>query len=527
MNIKIDLALNTLYQRQIYSREQLLNEMLRVKLTHSKLREDASAIKDKEKLFQLMKEHTEEELGFFPADRDDFLEIFEALKEIDLIEFALEIYKDDRLGAIISPVYVSRYIGKRLQKLQPRKILITEAEKHLSGLKDLIKQLPEAKLTLTTQQKPMYSLLKLVFGAYKNTAIRLESIYTECLPDETFDYIYCLPSFSYKPEDLGRKFLTNESDGIAVENMLEHLEAQGVLDIIVPAKITFAGQGYEKLRSHVTEKFSVKSIFILPEGTFRPATAIKTYLLTITREKQSTVEIGTFKAEKEVLAAKEQKKLSADQFLAHKDWRIELLLSEDDEYIQKFKDSPLKKMKLKEVAEVFRGKSVLKKDTTLGSIGVLNLSNIEDGEIDYSGLDTIEEEERKIKRYELIDGDVVLSCRGTAIKSAVLTAQDKTIIASANLLVIRPGKEVLGEYLKIFLESPVGVAMINSFQRGTTIMNINHLDIMEMEIPLLSLEEQQEIINKYQNELAIYKTAISEAESRWGKIKNSLYRKLI
>lgn len=527
MNLNINVALNTLYQRQFSSRKELLNEMLRVKLTQEKLKENPSISENKEQLFQLMKEHTEEELGFFPADRDDFSEIYTVLKDIDLIEFTLEVYKDDRLGTIISPAYLSSYVSKKLLKSPSQKILITEAEKHLAGLKDLLKRCSNLEITLTTQYKLMYLLLKLYFGEQNNLTIRLESIYTECLPGEKFDYIYCLPSFSYKPDDIGREFLTRESDGIALENMLEHLDEEGVLDIILPAKITFAGQGYKKLRAQITENFNVKSIFILPEGTFRPATAIKTYLLTITREQQRVVEIGTFKVDQGDLKTKEQKQISTDEFLAHEDWRVELLLAEDDEYIQKFRDSSLKKMKLKEVAEVFRGKSILKKDTTLGSIGVLNLSNIENGEIDYSGLDTIEEEERKIKRYELNDGDVVLSCRGTAIKSAVFTAQDRTIIASANLLVIRPGKEVLGEYLKIFLESPVGVAMIKSFQRGTTIMNINHLDIMEMEIPLLSFAEQQEIINTYQKELDIYKTAISKAEDRWGKIKNSLYQKLI
>ena len=38
-------------------------------------------------------------------------------------------------------------------------------------------------------------------------------------------------------------------------------------------------------------------------------------------------------------------------------------------------------------------------------------------------MDTIVEEERKVKRYELLKGDVVLSCRGTAIKAAVFTAE--------------------------------------------------------------------------------------------------------
>ena len=263
---------------------------------------------------------------------------------------------------------------------------------------------------------------------------------------------------SYKPENVGRKFITRDSDGIAIENMLEHLEENGTLDIIVPAKITFAGMDYKKLRSFITNNYNVKSIFILPEGTFKPATAIKTYLFTITKAPQDKIEIGTLKLGKETFYVEYKKQIKTKEFLYHEDWRVELLLSDDDENIQKFKNSNLVKVKLKDVAEVFRGKSILKKDTTVGNISVVNISNIEDGEINYLNMDTIEEqEERKIKRYELINNDVLLSCRGTAIKSAVFKAQDKLIIASANVIVIRPKEEVLGEYIKIFFESPIGI----------------------------------------------------------------------
>nr|WP_276538578.1 restriction endonuclease subunit S [Dehalobacterium formicoaceticum] len=372
----------------------------------------------------------------------------------------------------------------------------------------------------------MHILLQLVFGTYKNISIRFESIYTNCLQDEKFDYIYSLPAFGQKPDELSKEFLTRESDGIATENMLDHLNRQGTLDIIVPAKITFAGSEYEKLRSFITENYHMENIYILPEGTFRPTTAVKTYLFSIASEGKDEVKIGTFQLNQKALEIIDQKLISTKEFLSHEDWRIELLLAEDDENIQRFNSSHLKKVKLKDIAEVFRGKSILKKDLSLGSISVLNISNIENGAIDYRDLDTIDEEERKVKRYELVTGDVVLSCRGTAIKSAVFETQDKTIIASANLIVIRPKEKAKGEFIKIFFESPVGLAIIKSFQRGTTVMNINYADIMEMEIPLLPINKQQELINQYNEELKVYQETIKKAEGRWLSIKNNIYQEL-
>ncbi|HSW36146.1 MAG TPA: restriction endonuclease subunit S, partial [Candidatus Limnocylindrales bacterium] len=222
-----------------------------------------------------------------------------------------------------------------------------------------------------------------------------------------------------------------------------------------------------------------------------------------------------------------RKSIPTSKFLSHEDWRIEFLLAGDDENIQRFKSSNIQKVKLKDVAEVFRGKSILKKDTALGNISILNISNIENGEMDYRDLDTINEEERKVKRYELMTDDVVLSCRGTAVKSAVFTKQDKIIIASANLIVIRPKEKVKGAFIKIFFESPVGLAIIKSFQRGTTVMNINYSDIMEIEIPLLPIIKQEEIINQYQVELEAHQETINKAESRWSNTKDGIYNALM
>jgi len=221
------------------------------------------------------------------------------------------------------------------------------------------------------------------------------------------------------------------------------------------------------------------------------------------------------------------KVVGSKEFSNHEDWRIELILEDDDENIKKYKSSKHKRVKLHEVAEVFRGKSILKKDVKPGNIKVLNISNITDNGIDYSDMDSIEEEERKIKRYELMDGDIVLSCRGTAIKTGVFRKQKNIVIASANVIVIRPNHRILSDYLRIFFESPVGIALIKSFQRGTTIVNINHTDIAEMEIPLLSMEEQKELVTHYEKESSLYRETVNKAEERFTTERQKIYERLL
>src|SRR5665647_120057 len=95
LNPNIDFILNTFYQRGITSRDQLLIEMLRVKKTLEIIASENNEkiLNDKEKLLQFMKKSTEQELGFFPGDRDFFVKVFELCRDVDLIEYTLEIYK--------------------------------------------------------------------------------------------------------------------------------------------------------------------------------------------------------------------------------------------------------------------------------------------------------------------------------------------------------------------------------------------------------------------------------------------------
>ena len=179
------------------------------------------------------------------------------------------------------------------------------------------------------------------------------------------------------------------------------------------------------------------------------------------------------------------------------------------------------------MAEIFRGKSVLKDDLQPGKIRVLNISNIDEGELVFADMDTINEEVRKVKRYQLETGDILLTCRGTSNKVAVFPETDHVVIASANIIVLRIKEKIAPQYLKIFLDSPIGQMMIKSFQRGTTMMNINPNDIGEMEIPLLPMERQQSLARQFQGEQERYRREKAALEQRWEKERSGLYQNFV
>jgi len=533
MDKKFELFWNYLYQRDLTSKDQIVREALRVVRTKKCLIKNQISIteikKDPEKLFQIMKENIKSEsLGYFPGDRDFFFQLFDMGKDFNILYFTFETLKNDRFGTLFSPHYLNNFIFEMIGQKQMKKILITEAEKILPDLKNIIEKYKDQEITLTTENFLMNEIFKTAFVDYKNIKALYVSIYKKFLMDNKFDYIYSIPVFGYKvsPEDIAYNFISSDMEGRAVENIIEYLNNQGSLCIVVPAKFTFSMGSLSRLREWINKNFQVNFIYSLPEGTFRPYSGIKTYLLSISKQKCEKINLANLELEDNKFVIKNKKEVKSEEFKQYNDWRVELIFNEDNEIIQVFKRSKVQKVKIKEIAEIFRGKSVLKKDIQPGEYKVLNISDIEEGEINYKNMSTIAEDARKILRYELKFGDVVISCRGTMNKVVVFKSNSHKVIASANLIVIRPKENILGDYLKIFLESPVGSTFIKSFQRGSTIMNINPVDIKEIEIPMLDLEKQREIAEHYSEEKTIFKEMTEKAHKRWNEQKLFIYNRL-
>lgn len=522
---------NNLYSREISSKKELIREMVRIKLTEDELENVSPSKEDisSDDLYETMKKITEEELGYFPGDRDYFKELYDLARTVDLQEFTIQTYKNDRMGTIISPKHLTGYMANILDSNSIKNVLISDAEKSLIGLKNIIGEFKNIQFTLTSENKLTFLLLKLIFKGFENVSVKHQSIYKKIVIEDRFDLVFSLPTFGLKfdPEEVLSKYMTRESEGIAVENLLEVIGHTGKLFVIVPARFTFSGGGFEDIRNKIMSDYGLESIYTLPEGTFRPYTGIKTYMLGISNESVSEVELGNLKLENEAFKLQDQKIVTKEEFNKYTDWRVELFLSENQDELQKFKESEVPKVKLKDVAEIFRGKSVMKKDIQPGKIHVLNISNIEDGHIIFDEMDTIDEEERKIRRYELLDNDLVVTCRGTINKVTVYKASNKFVIASANIIVIRFKENVISDYVKIFMESPVGSTIIKSFQRGTTVMNINPKDIGEMEVPIAHIEVQKQIVDEYLNENKLYIETVKKAEKRWETHKQEIYNKLI
>ena len=123
----------------------------------------------------------------------------------------------------------------------------------------------------------------------------------------------------------------------------------------------------------------------------------------------------------------------------------------------------------------------------------------------------------------LKDGDLLLPARGTAIRIAVFEEQNYPCIASSNIIVIRPNdKLLLGIYLKVFLDSPMGNKVLAGKQQGTVVINTSYKDLKTLEVPLLRIDEQKVIADEYKLEYTKYAETVRLAEDRWREVEERL-----
>lgn len=196
-----------------------------------------------------------------------------------------------------------------------------------------------------------------------------------------------------------------------------------------------------------------------------------------------------------------------------------------NELVENYKTNRVAKVPLREVTEHFKGKAVSKLGDT-GNVSVINLSDIYETEIDYEHLKKIEAEEKSVSRYLLQEEDVLIASKGTVKKIAVFTEQDVPVIASANITVLRPIGDISGNYIKLFLESKLGQALLDETDTGKNVMNLNTQKIISIEVPKLPAVRQAYLIQRYEQGLKDYKRKITRAQQEWQHIRDDVEKNL-
>lgn len=465
------------------------------------------------------------------GDAETFRRALDAAREGIDMEAVVSL-EDPKMRAAIPYVLVKEFESRITDST--KQILLPEAEKFIPHLRNVIDSHNDCHFTLTTMMDLNKAILDDMFKDYQNVDVIQTSIYQYEFTSEKFDLILCVPIFGVRDKSEDSEFISREYDLIAIENLLLHLNTDGELAIVVPARITFAGGHVKDLRDFVQSMYCLKEIAELPMGVFANS-GLKTYLFTITTGRTEDVTIKRYEApvkkkkgigpiEFTELIPGEETFVMVEELNEMGDWNVDRIFAMQDEQYKNYQESGVKKEKLGDVAEIFRGKAISKKDPT-GNIAVVNISNMGDYKVMYDDLEHIDEEPRKVANYVLKSGDILIPARGTSVRTAIFEEQSYTCIASSNVIVIRPDEnKLLSAYLKMFLDSPMGVKLLTAMQQGATIISISYKDLKEMEVPAPGLDEQRKVADEYEKELKIYHDSIKAAEERWQEVVERLQK---
>ena len=152
----------------------------------------------------------------------------------------------------------------------------------------------------------------------------------------------------------------------------------------------------------------------------------------------------------------------------------------------------MKRIKLKNITKTTSGYSFRQAVRDEGrGVRVVHISDFKGLYID---METLKRTTLKMPSSQLLKaGDVILSSRGY-FKAVVFKSKLATV-ASLSAFVIRPQSDkVLPEYLAICLNSAKIQNYLEQIARGSIMRSIRLKDLLEVEIPIIDLEEQKTIV---------------------------------
>ena len=184
--------------------------------------------------------------------------------------------------------------------------------------------------------------------------------------------------------------------------------------------------------------------------------------------------------------------------------------------------------KLGEIGTFYRGINVTSKNVqdSNGKYKIINLADIKDGKLNVDLLPTYSiENNARVEAYKVEAGDIIISNKG-ATKICIIPEHEGDVLISQNFIGIRVKSSYNPEYIKEFLESPIGEYLIDSRKTGTAVAMINVKDLKEIPIVEMSLEDQNKIIDEYIEKEKRLKKEMEELQHKLENIKFDLYNKM-
>lgn len=407
-------------------------------------------------------------------------------------------------------------------------VLFAEADK-FEALFEYMKGDVNTNFTLTVADKTECKRIKKIFNGFSNVTVLYDNLYTKYyLESRSFDYIYAVPDIEGRLQD--EDLISREYSAIALEVLLARLKNNGKLMIVMPSRFTFEGDKIKDLRDYVENNYRLLSIKELPEGLRR---SVRQIILTVEKTRPSSddcILLETLRSAKDsaTFCVKRKNIVKLADLQRMKFWALNLYLGDDEtSFMDGYLNSSCPKVRLGEFCQIFRGREYkLAVDNDGISVNLLNIKDIVPDIVDVSSTDMISLQREPDEFLFLRKNDIVIPCRGTgSMKVGLINGSVHNVrcLVSSNVICLRCLDGRLNpDYLMILLQSPVGLNLLQSVERGHLMKQISAKDIETIEIPLLPLVEQEKIKQTYWAEAGTF----AAAQDRWNEIRNDLYSQL-
>lgn len=390
---------------------------------------------------------------------------------------------------------------------------------------------------------------------------------------KTFDYIlmdppYGLMNWGYeeaKKDIYGRFFYgippKSRGDMAFVLHVLASLNEKGKAAILLPNGALFRGGSEAKIRQKIIDADLIEGVIGLPAGVLLAGSiAVSIVLFNKQKSEERKGKILFINAEEEFEQRRRQKYLTeqhrekiTETFLQGKEkdgfskWianeqiidssldvnsyfhEEEIDVSIGKVHVNKEEYEINETVPLKQIATLFRGMNPPSQKKQEGELThrLVELSHVHEGKLDLESLTRVSGESvRNVERYELREGDVILSSRGTAIKIAVIPKLKEPTLLSNHFICIRPNEGINPFFIKAFLESPLGMFYLVNSQKGSAVTILTNKDIENIPFPDLSLEEQNSIANGILQSDKVYEEKLKAARAKHTEDYERLYEKM-
>lgn len=418
-------------------------------------------------------------------------------------------YEERRLSGIsYMPDSIFSIVEKYIDD-SVKSVIIPDGENFIDNLDQLVSSHSNTKFTVCFKNDKIYNSA-LEIKEYSNIEICRATLPLNL--NSSYDLALSIPPFGMKGDYKAKGFSSNDSSCAFAEDLLNNINSNGKVIFIAPQGITFNEQT-QSFRTNILNNYKLKTVSLFPNKLFA-LTNIQTVLFEIENGITIDIKLNEYELKNNNLTEINQITVSKEDVEKQGSLLIHPFLTQQDDIMKKYNSSSCEKKMLEDVVkDLFRGKSDIKYTEDAGNIKVINIADVKESYVDFNNLRSIYEDERKNLRYELQNGDILLTSRGTDIRTAVFEKPDNQMyVAAAGLIVIRPTDISMSKYLQMFFSSEVGTKMLDSCKKGTTIINIVPADIKKLLIPILPAEKIIKLTEKHQEVMNKMEKAKQEAE---------------